>query len=138
MLNVNATRGVMAVTAALWLAGCPTHTVVNPPPQEGADLAPRAALQAFLDDQQQGAFDKAYALLAAPLRARYTPERLKQDYVRDHDLADDKLSRIRAALASGAPMQVSGAQALLPLGPDRAVHLVAEGEGGLWRVASLE
>ena len=117
------------------LAGCPPSTV-NPPPPEPGDVAPRAALTAFLDAQKAGEWDKAYALLAAPLRARYTPERLQQDYVRDHELADDKLARVRAALASGAPFELADKQAKLPLGPDRACTLVQE--DGRWHVAALE
>lgn len=135
MLDAFSTR-VMAVTLfAALLAGCPAAPV-NPPPPESGDAAPRAALDAFLAAQQAGDFQKAYALLAAPLRDRYTPERLQQDYVRDRDLADDKLSRIRAALASGARLEVQGAQARLPLGPDKAARLVLE--EGTWRVAALE
>ncbi|MBS2027036.1 MAG: hypothetical protein JST54_03945 [Deltaproteobacteria bacterium] len=117
------------------IAGCP-QAPVTPPTPDQPDAAPRAALQAFLEAQQQGDFAKAYALLSAPLRARYTPERLQADYARDHALADDKLARIRAALASGTPLDVHGADAALLLGEGRAVHLVDE--RGAWHVANLE
>jgi hypothetical protein len=120
---------------ALGLLGCPGPGAV-PPPRASSDAAPRAALQAFVAAQQAGDYAKAYGLLAAPLRARYTPERLQSDYVRDHELADDKLSRVRAALSAQVPMVVHGTQAELPLGPDHAVKLVDE--AGAWHVAALE
>ena len=122
--------------AMTWLiAGCP-QAPVTPQPPDQPDAAPRAVLRAFMDAEQHGDFNKVYALLSAPLRARYTPERLQSDYTHDRALADDKLARIRAALASGTALDVHGADAALILGEGRAVHLVDE--RGSWRVASLE
>jgi hypothetical protein len=109
--------------------------VAPPPLQDPAD-APRAALQAFLVAEQAQDFQKAYALLDAPLRGRYTPERLAEDYARDVELAHDKLSRIRAALGAAQAWELEGDAARLPLGPRRAVQLVKE--QGAWHVHSLE
>jgi len=123
-----------ALPLALSVAVCGCAHVTPPTPD--ADAAPRAALAQFLAAQQSGDFEKAYTLLAAPLRARYTPRRLQADYQRDQALAADKLARARAALASGVPFEVSGESARLPLGPGRAVQLVSE--DGAWRILSLE
>ncbi|MFP2930022.1 hypothetical protein ACLESO_33470, partial [Pyxidicoccus sp. 3LG] len=71
--------------------------------------------------------------LAAPLRARYTPERLREDFERE-PLAKDRLRRARLALHTN--VRVGAGEALFPLGDDRAVLLVLE--DGEYRVAALE
>lgn len=132
--RVSKARRAPLLLSALLLAAC-TAAPVKPTPAD-AEEAPRAALQAFLEAQAAGDYARAYALLAAPLRARYTPERLQSDYVRDHELADDKLARVRAALSAHAPLLLRGDQAELPLGPERSVKLLRE--AGAWHVAALE
>ena len=115
------------------LAAC-THAGAVPTP--APDAGPRAALQSFLDAEQAGDFTRAYSLLAGPLRARYTPARLQQDFERDRALAEEKLARIRAALATGVAMKLADSRAELPLGADRATRLLEE--DGAWRIESLE
>ncbi len=94
---------------------------------------PRAALTRFLDASEARDWKTAWSLLAAPLRARYTPERLREDFERE-PLAKERLRRARLAL--NAPVRVGAGEALFPLGEDRAVRLVLE--DGEYRVAALE
>jgi hypothetical protein len=103
-----------------------------PPPVAREDAA-RAALGSFVDAAEQGDFTRAYALLAGPLRARYTPERLESDF-RAEPLAKERLARARAALANAPLLDAGGAR--FPIGDGRAVRLVLE--DGAFRVASLE
>ncbi|MBF5040908.1 hypothetical protein FGE12_00790 [Aggregicoccus sp. 17bor-14] len=101
--------------------------------EAGADAAPRAALERFLEAAEAGRWPEAWSLLAGPLRARYTPERLGADF-RAEPLARERLQRARAALPG--PLVLEGAEARLELGQGRAVRLVRE-DGG-YRVAALE
>lgn len=94
---------------------------------------PRAALTRFLDAVEARDWKVAWSLLAAPLRARYTPERLRDDFERE-PLAKERLRRARLALH--AHVRVGAGEALFPLGEDRAVRLVLE--DGEYRVAALE
>ncbi|WP_163996546.1 hypothetical protein [Pyxidicoccus caerfyrddinensis] len=94
---------------------------------------PRAALSRFLDTVEAREWQKAWSLLAAPLRARYTPERLREDFERE-PLAKERLRRARLALNTN--VRVGAGEALFPLGEDRAVVLVLE--DGEYRVASIE
>lgn len=95
--------------------------------------APRAALEQFLRAAEARDWPAAYALLAGPLRARYTPRLLGEDFARE-PLARERLARLRAALAS--PLVLSATEARLPLGGERAARLVLE--DGAWRLAALE
>src|ERR1041385_878504 len=126
----------LLVLGALGLWGCPPSTLPPNPPNPGTEEEARAALQAFLAAEQTQDFGKAYELLDAALRGRYTPERLQKDYQRDQDLARDKLARIRAALQAGTRMQLHDGKAELPLGPNRNVELIKEPGG--WKMHSLE
>jgi hypothetical protein len=129
--------GCWALVSALALVGCPPPVVPPHPHPLAPDEEARATLDAFLQAEQAQDFNKVYGLLDAPLRTRYTPERLQTDYNRDQELAHDKLARIRAALQAGTPLQVyDDGRAELPLGPHRAVELVKEQTG--WKVHSLE
>ncbi|MBZ4417394.1 hypothetical protein [Myxococcus sp. RHSTA-1-4] len=94
---------------------------------------PRAALSRFLDTVESRDWKAAWSQLAAPLRARYTPERLREDFERE-PLAKERLRRARLAL--NANVRVGAGEALFPLGEDRAVVLVLE--DGEYRVAALE
>jgi len=67
------------------------------------------------------------------LRARYTPERLRDDFKRE-PLADERVRRARLALKGPVRLSASGAE--FPLGKDRAVRLVRE--AGEYRVAAIE
>jgi hypothetical protein len=103
--------------------------VVEEPPQD----APRACLTAFLDAVEAPDWDTAWSLLSSPLRARYTPERLREDFQRE-PLAAERVRRSRRALKG--PVQVSEAGAAFPLDEERAVRLTREADG--FRVAALE
>ncbi|XXF81454.1 hypothetical protein P2318_17360 [Myxococcaceae bacterium GXIMD 01537] len=94
---------------------------------------PRAALSRFLDAVDGKDWRTAWGLLAAPLRARYTPERLQDDF--EHEpLARERLRRARIALLG--PVKVAASEASFPIGEDRAVRLVLE--EGEYRVAAIE
>jgi hypothetical protein len=95
--------------------------------------APREALGRFLDAVKADDWSTAWSLLSAPLRARYTPERLRDDFTRE-PLAAERLSRARLALKG--PVRVTASGAELPIGQDRAVRLVRE--AGEYRVAAIE
>jgi hypothetical protein len=95
--------------------------------------APRATLGRFLDAVEAGEWSLAWSLLHGPLRARYTPERLREDFQRE-PLAPERLRRAR--LAWQGPVRVTRSGAEFPLGDERAVRLVRE--GGAWRVAAIE
>ncbi|MCP3142272.1 hypothetical protein [Pyxidicoccus xibeiensis] len=94
---------------------------------------PRAALSRFLDTVEARDWKAAWTQLAAPLRARYTPERLREDFERE-PLAKERLRRARLAL--NTHVRVGAGEALFSLGEDRAVVLVLE--DGEYRVAALE
>ena len=100
----------------------------------GAEGDPKAALQAFLEAARQRDFDTCYWALCAPLRQRYTPERLAEDFQAAREFAEDKLARARAALAQ-EPRLIDG-RAELPISEHRAVRLVRE--SGTWKIAALE
>lgn len=99
-----------------------------------ADAAPRAALTRFLDAAERADFPVCWQALASPLRERYTPARLGEDFQAVEGRAREKLARARAAMS--APMRVEGGKALLSISEHRAVHLVLEGDA--WKIAALE
>ncbi len=124
------------VLLLLLLGGC----VHAPPPPEPLPVAvarpedaPRACLTAFLDAVEAVDWVTAWSLLSSPLRARYTPERLREDYARE-PLAAERLRRARLVVAG--PVQLSEAGAEFPLGEARGVRLTREEAG--YRVAALE
>ncbi|MFB1482693.1 hypothetical protein [Corallococcus sp. RDP092CA] len=94
---------------------------------------PRAALKRFLEEVESRDWKGAWGLLASPLRARYTPERLREDFERE-PLAKERLRRARLAL--NTHVRVAAGEALFPLGGERAVRLVLE--DGEYRVAAIE
>lgn len=126
-----------SVAVGLLLLGCATAPV----PPAPAPVAPpvlsqepvRGAAERFLAVAEAARFDELLPLLAAPLRARYTPERLRADFAAE-PLAGERLRRLRTAL-QGAYVQ-EGSRAWFPLGEGRAFLL--EREGDAWRVAALE
>ena len=101
--------------------------------EEKPEDAPRAALKGFLDAVGAGNWNKAWSLLSDPLRARYTPERLREDFKRE-PLSAERVRRARLALEGDVRVTASGAE--FPLGTDRAVRLVRE--AGEYRVAAIE
>lgn len=78
-------------------------------------------------------FARAYLLLAGTLRARYTPQRLAEDFDAE-PLAKERLERARQALR--LPPALHGDVAEFAIGPEKAVRLVRE--NGTFRVAALE
>ena len=132
----------VSLAAALTITGC----VHAPCPREAASDcararsveespqdAPRAALTRFLDGVEAGDWNLAWSLLSEPLRIRYTPERLREDFERD-PLAAERLRRAR--LVVRGPVRLTGTGAEFPLGGERAVRL--EREAGEYRVAAIE
>lgn len=94
---------------------------------------PRAVLGRFLDAVDAKDWQTAWSLLSAPLRARYTPERLRDDF--EHEpLAKERLRRARVALKG--PVKVGASEAIFPVGGSHAVTLVLE--DGEYRVAAIE
>jgi hypothetical protein len=102
---------------------------VKPRPEEAA----RAALTRFLDAVEGEDWTAAWSLLQGSLRARYTPERLREDFAQE-PLAGERLRRAR--LVSVGPVHVTPSEALFPLGEDRAVRLSLE--EGEYRLAAIE
>ncbi|MGC4114275.1 MAG: hypothetical protein QM765_06590 [Myxococcales bacterium] len=108
-------------------ANAPTHSV-----EPGAE--PKAALEAFLSAAEKEDFQACYQLLASPLREKYTPIRLGEDFRAVQGLALDKLARARVALAARPRLEQASAE--FPISETRAVRLVLESSG--WKVAALE
>ncbi|WNG22168.1 hypothetical protein F0U63_24515 [Cystobacter fuscus] len=103
--------------------------VVEESPQD----APRALLTRFLDATEAADWETAWSLLSSSLRARYTPERLREDFQRE-PLAAERVRRAR--LAVKGPVEVTEGGAAFPLGEQRAVRLTRE--AGEYRVEALE
>lgn len=95
--------------------------------------APSEVLTRFLDAAESGDFDAAYQMMAGSWRARYTPERLKQDFDRE-PLARERLARARAALSAPPVARDGGTE--FPIGDGKAVRLIRE--EGAYRVLALE
>lgn len=93
----------------------------------------KVALRRFVDAVEAEDFAAAYALLAAPLRARYTPERFAEDFRRE-PLADERLTRARAALT--APPEKTPDGFAFPISDGKAVELVREPDG--YRLVAIE
>jgi hypothetical protein len=93
----------------------------------------KATLTRFLNAVEARDWEKAWSLLSAPLRSRYTPDRFREDFQRE-PLAKERLRRARLALRG--TVKVTAADATFALGADRAVRLVLE--EGEYRVAAIE
>jgi hypothetical protein len=101
--------------------------------EESPQDAPRALLTRFLDAAEAADWETAWSLLSSSLRARYTPERLREDFQRE-PLAAERVRRAR--LAVKGPVEVTEGGAAFPLGEQRAVRLTRE--AGEYRVEALE
>lgn len=109
----------------LELSGSGWKVVETTTAAEPSDAAlAKKALEAFLAAVDAQDFDKAYRRLSAPLRARYTPERLKADFATEPK-AKERLDRIRASLDGKWQLTADGAT--LPLGEGKRVKLTREG-----------
>jgi hypothetical protein len=93
----------------------------------------KAVLTRFLNAVEARDWEKAWSLLSAPLRSRYTPDRFREDFQRE-PLANERVRRARLALRGS--VKVTNSDATLALGADRYVRLVQE--EGEYRVAAIE
>jgi hypothetical protein len=93
----------------------------------------KAALTRFLNAVEARDWEKAWSLLSAPQRSRYTPDRFREDFQRE-PLAKERVRRARLALRGN--VKVTNSDATFALGADRAVRLVLE--AGEYRVAAIE
>ena len=118
---------------ALSLVACSAAPPNRSPPVVD-DHDPRRAALAFLDAAEAGRFESCYRLLSGRERARYTPERLAEDFQVARASARERLTRARIALERDAV--VEGDRASFPIGRDKAVRLVREDDR--WRVDSLD
>jgi hypothetical protein len=106
-----------------------TWRVVETRPSDEA----KAVLTRFLNAVEARDWEKAWSLLSAPLRSRYTPDRLREDFQREPQ-ANERIRRARLSLRGN--VKVTNSDATFPLGADRAVRLVLE--EGEYRVAAIE
>ena len=104
--------------------------LLDVPPPTGQ---PAEAVQALVRAARTGDFAEAWRWLAAPERARYTPERLARDFQAAPGTSE-RLSRALAAVEH--PGQTAGAETRWPLPTGGAVRVVLE--DGRPRVAALE
>jgi hypothetical protein len=104
--------------------------LLDVPPPSGQ---PAEAVQALVRAARAGDFGEAWRWLAAPERARYTPERLARDFQSAPGTAE-RLSRALAAVER--PGETAGAETRWPLPTGGAVRVVLE--DGQPRVAALE
>jgi hypothetical protein len=137
MMSLPAMRPLSTLLVLLALsAGC-THGPASLPPVKEVKPRPeevaRAVLTRFLDAVEGEDWTAAWSLLQGPLRTRYTPERLHEDFNRE-PLAAERLRRAR--LVSQGPVRLTPTEALFPLGEDRAVRLSLE--EGEYRIAAIE
>jgi hypothetical protein len=104
--------------------------LLDVPPPTGQ---PAEAVRALVKAARAGDFAEAWRWLAAPERARYTPERLARDFQSAPGTAE-RLSRAVAAVER--PGERSGTETRWPLPTGGAVRVVLE--DGQPRVAALE
>jgi hypothetical protein len=128
-----------------WLAlavlsiGLACTTTPSRPPPPAVDVAsgdPASVLGRFTAALQEGRWEEAYALLTARWRARSTPTRLAGDLAASGAAGREAMERVRALLASGARLAVSGPAASLRVAEGRSARLSLE--DGAWRVDALE
>jgi hypothetical protein len=115
---------------------CPATPAAQPAkPMTHPVEDPRATLSAFLDAAAQKDFEACWRLLASPLKERYTPARLADDFSAVQERAEDKLARARAAFKDGA-LRVEEGRAALPISERKELRMVREADG--WKIAELE
>lgn len=93
----------------------------------------RAVADAFVKAAAAGEWKKAYSFLAAPLRARYSPERFAEDFKAEPQ-AKERLTRARVAL-EGTP-ELVGNEVRFMIGEGRALRLIREADG--FRILAIE
>jgi hypothetical protein len=124
-----AARTVHVARVRAALAGTAPELLDVPPPTG----QPAEAVQALVRAAQAGDFPEAWRWLAAPERARYTPERLARDF-QSAPGASERLSRALAAVER--PGETTGTETRWPLPTGGAVRVALE--DGHPRVAALE
>ena len=100
----------------------------------GEEAGPKRALEAFLATAEKGDFEACYRELSGPLRERYTPARLAEDFQAVKGIALDKLARARSAMSASPHLEDGRAE--FPISESKAVRLVLE--AGAWKIAALE
>lgn len=127
--------------ALVLLAGCatpPKPVPVKPEPRPVPVVSPavdplRAVVQSFVAASEARRFDEVYALLARPLRDRYSVKQLERDFAAD-PLAAARIAQLK--LKANAPIVGSDESASLEWAVGRSLHLVHEAQG--WRIAAIE
>lgn len=107
--------------------------VVDSAPADSMQGSADAVLARFIQATDEGDFQTAWTLLAPVLRARYTPQRLKDDFQLEAK-SKERLNRVKAAAGQAWRATPEGAERVL--GEGKSVKLVREGTE--WRVAALE
>ena len=102
-------------------------------PDQAEIGAAREVLRAFVDAAEARRFGAVWQLLAAPLRARYTPERLEREFFQE-PLAADRVRRAKEA--AERPAERDGDSVRFPIAPGKAVVLTREADG--YRIAAIE
>ncbi len=119
------------------LGAPPTRTMVAEPlkaePSESSDAELRAVATRFVEATEKKDYAAVRGLLVAPLRERYSAQRLAADHDRE-PLAKERVQRVKQALAK--PFVLEGSRAHLPLDSAHALELIKE--DGAWRIAALE
>lgn len=118
---------------ALVLAGCVTERGNEMPKVPAEASQARAVVQSFVTACEGRQFEVVHALLAKPLRDRYTVERLASDFAAEPQ-AVERLAQIRLQLTR--PLVESEDAASLEWASGRSLRLVREVDG--WRITTLE
>jgi hypothetical protein len=126
------------LVVAVFAAGCHSaNTAIGARHLEAADPnvgGPRAVIHAFVAAVQARSFGVAHALLAKPLRERYTPARLEHDFLADPSGAL-RVQMISARQETSILNEHDGV-ATLQWAEGHALRLEREPKG--WRIAALE
>lgn len=121
------------------VTGCvtsPKPVPVKPVPVPVASPAVdplRTLVQSFVAASEAGRFDEVHALLAKPLRDRYSVKQLERDFTAD-PLAAARIAQLKRK--ANAPIVGSAESASLEWSVGRSLRLVHEAQG--WRIAALE
>jgi len=100
---------------------------------ETLDLRARRAVLAFVEAVESDRFDVAYGMLSSNLRERYSPEKLRSDFVSE---PESRTRLARARYASSLHLVEKGGTWLFEISPAQSVRLVLE--KGEFRLLSLE
>lgn len=124
----------LALTLLLSLSCAAPVAAGAPAPRP--EIAARQRLARFLSAVDGGRWAEAHSLLSARWRGRSTPAGLAADRAAAGPVAARAVERARALLDAGAPLELRGRTASLPVGQGKAAVLVEE--GGDWFVDAVE